>query len=248
VPETGELNFASVVHLARTAERGLFDFVLVDGHLTVLAALAAVTQRIGLVSTVDTAAAEPFTVARQLATLDHLCEGRAGWHVTWTDSRTDEFLAVADALWGSWAPDAVVADAEAGIYVDPARVRAVDHRGARYTVRGVATLPSGPQGRPVLLQNSDAGGGGALVASHRRGAATAKVLHAMTVVSGGDPRRMVDDIEQRVRSGACDGFVLRPQSGNDLDDFVADVVPRLRERGCFHGRYSGFTLREHLGL
>ena len=158
-----QIDFDSFVHLARTAERGLFDFLFLAEGLrlrehrgriydldvvgrpdtfTVLAALAAVTDRLGLTGTINTTFNEPFEVARQFATLDHLSDGRAGWNiVTSSDAftgenfrrggfldhadryrRAEEFLTVASEFWDSWAADAVVADVDAGVYVDPGRI------------------------------------------------------------------------------------------------------------------------------
>jgi FMN-dependent oxidoreductase (nitrilotriacetate monooxygenase family) len=202
-----QIEFGSFVHLAHTAERGLFDFFFLAEGLrlrehrgqiydldvvgrpdtfTVLAALAAVTQRIGLTGTINTTFNEPFEVARQFATLDHVSDGRAGWNiVTSSDAftganfrrggfldyadryrRAEEFVTLARAFWDSWAPDAVVADVEAGIYVDPSRINAVNHRGMQFDVRGVATLPAGPQGHPVLLQAGDSDEGRAFGARY----------------------------------------------------------------------------------
>ncbi len=144
-----QIEFESFVHLAHTAERGLFDFFFLAEGLrlrehrgriydldvvgrpdtfTVLAALAGVTDRIGLTGTINTTFNEPFEVARQFATLDHLSGGRAGWNmVTSSDaftganfrrggfldhadrySRAEEFLAVAREFWDSWEADAVL--------------------------------------------------------------------------------------------------------------------------------------------
>ena len=144
-PESGsQIEFDSFVHLARTAERGLFDFFFLAEGLrlrehrgrihdldvvgrpdtfTVLAALAGVTDRLGLAGTINTTFNEPFEVARQFATLDHLSDGRAGWNmVTSSDAftgenfrrggfldyadryrRAEEFITVARAFWDSWA-------------------------------------------------------------------------------------------------------------------------------------------------
>jgi FMN-dependent oxidoreductase (nitrilotriacetate monooxygenase family) len=207
-PDAGsQIEFDSFVHLARTAERGLFDFFFLAEGLrlrehrgriydldvvgrpdtfTVLAALAGVTERIGLTGTINTTFNEPFEVARQFATLDHLSDGRAGWNVvTSSDAftganfrrggflnhadryrRAEEFVTVARKFWDSWAPDAVVADVDNGIYVDPARIRTVEHSGPQFNVRGMATLPAGPQGRPVLLQAGDSDEGRAFGARH----------------------------------------------------------------------------------
>jgi FMN-dependent oxidoreductase (nitrilotriacetate monooxygenase family) len=207
-PEAGsQIEFESFVHLARTAERGLFDFLFLAEGLrlrehrgrihdldvvgrpdtfTVLAALAGVTDRLGLTGTINTTFNEPFEVARQFATLDHLSDGRAGWNiVTSSDAftganfrrggfldhadryqRAEEFLSVVREFWDSWATDAVVADVCAGHYVDPTRIRTVEHRGAQFDVRGLATLPAGPQGRPVLLQAGDSDEGRNFGARH----------------------------------------------------------------------------------
>ncbi len=200
-PSSGsQIDFDSFVHLARTAERGLFDFFFLAeglrlrehrGHIhdldvvgrpdtfTVLAALAGVTDRMGLIGTINTTFNEPFEVARQLATLDHLSGGRAGWNiVTSSDActganfrrggfldyaaryaRAEEFLTVARGFWDSWDADAVLADLDAGIYVDPDRIHSVVYAGSQFGVRGFATLPSGPQGHPILLQAGDSADG-----------------------------------------------------------------------------------------
>ncbi|MFI5506736.1 NtaA/DmoA family FMN-dependent monooxygenase [Mycobacterium sp. NPDC051804] len=213
-PESGsQIDFDSFVHLAQTAERGLFDFFFLAEGLrlrehrgrihdldvvgrpdtfTVLAALAAVTDRLGLTGTINTTFNEPFEVARQFATLDHLSGGRAGWNmVTSSDAftgenfrrggfldhsdrykRAEEFVTVAREFWDSWAADAVIADRENGIYADPSRIRVVEHRGPQFDVRGAATLPRAPQGHPVLLQAGDSADGRAFLAKYADAAFT----------------------------------------------------------------------------
>ena len=207
-PDSGsQVEFDSFVHLARTAERGMFDFFFLAEGLrlrehrgrihdldvvgrpdtfTVLAALAGVSEHLGLVGTINTTFNEPFEVARQFASLDHLSDGRAGWNmVTSSDAftgenfrrggfldhadryrRAEEFITVARTFWDSWAPGAVLADRDSGVYVDPAAIRQVEHHGAQFDVRGVATLPAGPQGQPVLLQAGDSADGRAFGAQH----------------------------------------------------------------------------------
>jgi FMN-dependent oxidoreductase (nitrilotriacetate monooxygenase family) len=125
-------------------------------------------------------------VARQFASLDHLSGGRAAWNVvTSSDAftgenfrrggflghadryrRAEEFLTVARKFWDSWAFDAVVADVDAGVYADPARIHTVEHRGPQFDVRGVASLPAGPQGHPVLIQAGDSTDGRDFGAKH----------------------------------------------------------------------------------
>jgi FMN-dependent oxidoreductase (nitrilotriacetate monooxygenase family) len=202
-----QIEFSSFEHLARTAERGLFDFFFLAEGLrlrehrgrihdldvvgrpdtfTVLAALAEVTDRLGLAGTINTTFNEPYEVARQFATLDQLSDGRAAWNmVTSSDAftgenfrrggfldhadryhRAEEFITVARQFWDSWAPDAIVGDVDGGIYVDPGRIHTVEHHGPQFDVRGVASLPAGPQGHPILLQAGDSGDGRDFGAQH----------------------------------------------------------------------------------
>ncbi|MGF3023841.1 LLM class flavin-dependent oxidoreductase [Methylobacterium aquaticum] len=146
--------------------------------LTLLAALAPLTRHIGLGATVSTTYSDPFTVARAFASLDHISGGRAAWNAVTTASpataanfgtvhpdharryeRAGEFLDVVAGLWDGWADDAVVADRESGLYIDPARLRALDHDGPFFTVKGPLNIGRSPQGRPVVLQagGSEAG-------------------------------------------------------------------------------------------
>jgi alkanesulfonate monooxygenase SsuD/methylene tetrahydromethanopterin reductase-like flavin-dependent oxidoreductase (luciferase family) len=267
----GQVDIESLAHLARTAERALFDFVLLadaSQPLPLLAALAAVTERLGLVGAVDTASQQPFEVARQFATLDHLSDGRAGWYATGTDyRRADEFLAVVDALWGSWEPGAVVADVDADVYAQPDRIRVIEHHGEFFDIRGAATLPAGPQGRPVLvhaaetLADVDFGARHAdiVVTPHHAAVGACATAHGRNpddvlvfgpvALGAGDTTA---DIERLVQSDTCDGLVLVPSPGprglDDVDGLFGEVVPLLQKSGLVRDQYDGFTLREHLGL
>lgn len=200
-PRSGsQIDFASFEHLARRAEAARFDFFfLAEGlrlrehkgqihdldvvgrpdTLPVLAALAAVTDRIGLAGTINTTFNEPWELARQFATLDLLSGGRAAWNlVTSSDAftgenfrrggflpyeqryeRAAELVEVARALWDSWDDDAVIAHAHSGQFVRPGSVRDVRHDGPHFQVRGEFTTPRGPQGHPVLFQAGDSADG-----------------------------------------------------------------------------------------
>ncbi|TDW26967.1 LLM class flavin-dependent oxidoreductase [Cryobacterium psychrophilum] len=190
--------------LAQNAERGLFDAVFfADGQsvgdvaagprwffepLTALAAMARVTNRIGLVSTVSATFYTPFHAARMLASLDHISNGRVGWNVVTSMfdaearnhgleampshedrySRAAEFIAVALRLWDSWADDALILD-RAGLFADPARVQPIDHAGEHFRVDGPLTVPRSPQGRPVLFQAGASEQGRDLAARYAEG-------------------------------------------------------------------------------
>jgi FMN-dependent oxidoreductase (nitrilotriacetate monooxygenase family) len=146
--------------------------------LTMLAALSTSTRHIGLGATVSTTYSDPFSVARVFASLDHISNGRAAWNaVTTANAATaanfgtthpdharryemaDEFLTVVKGLWDGWSDAAIVADRGSGLYIDPAKLRAIDHEGAFFKVKGPLNIGRSPQGHPVVLQagGSEAG-------------------------------------------------------------------------------------------
>jgi FMN-dependent oxidoreductase (nitrilotriacetate monooxygenase family) len=138
----------------------------------VLAAVAAVTSHVGLVATASTTYNEPYNLARRFASLDLVSRGRAGWNVVTTAdaaagrnygfagasdhveryARAREFTDLVHALWDSWEDDAFIGDKASGRFVDAAKVHAVNHRGAHYSVAGPLTVPRSLQGRPVTFQ------------------------------------------------------------------------------------------------
>lgn len=191
-PRTAPEHVHTLGHWARVAqvaEEGKLDAVFIADALNlstsigtdaterpdpiaVLSALAAVTSRIGLVGTGSTTYGEPFTVARQFATLDHLSGGRAGWNIVTTAiaaaagnfgtaelpehearyERCREFVEVVTRLWDGWQDDARVLDRDAGVYAALDRIHQADHHGKYFDVRGPLTIPRPPQGWPLLVQ------------------------------------------------------------------------------------------------
>jgi FMN-dependent oxidoreductase (nitrilotriacetate monooxygenase family) len=144
--------------------------------VTLLSALAAVTEHIGLIGSISTTFSEPFNVARQLASLDHISGGRAGWNLVtsaWGEEnfgrelpshderyeRGAEFAEVLLELFDSWDEDALVLDRSTGVYADPDKVRAIDHVGRHFAVRGPLNLARTPQGRPIIAQAGSSGTG-----------------------------------------------------------------------------------------
>jgi len=196
-PRSGsQIDFASFVHLARVAEDARFDFFFLAEGLrlreqhgriyeldvvgrpdtfTVLSAVAAVTDRLGLAGTINSTFNEPYEVARQFATLDHLSAGRAAWNVvtSWDaftgenfrrDSflpeelryeRAREFLATARELWDSWGDGDVLADQRTGMFVGREDVGSFEHDGPQFCVGGRFNVPRSPQGHPVIFQAGD---------------------------------------------------------------------------------------------
>lgn len=203
-----QIDFTAFEHFARNAERGRFDYIfLAEGlrlrehkgrihdldvvgrpsTLAVLTALAAVTRHIGFVGTLTATFNEPYEIARQLATFDHLSRGRAGWNVVTSPDdfhganfrrggfldherryeRADEFLTLAKQLWDSWDADAIAADKQTGSFLASGRRHgAFEHHGAEFDAQGVFNVPRSPQGRPVLVQAGDSEGGRELAAKH----------------------------------------------------------------------------------
>jgi FMN-dependent oxidoreductase (nitrilotriacetate monooxygenase family) len=186
---------------ARIAEAAKFDAVFLADALvgpssgglvasgvmepiTLLSALAAVTQNIGLIGTASTTYSHPYTLARQFATLDHLSRGRAGWNIvtSWAPNAglnyghlsepdharryqmAHDFLHAVDALWRSWPADALYDDRQTGVFADASRIRPIEHEGPFHRTRGPLNVPASPQGRPVYVQAGQSEDGRAFAA------------------------------------------------------------------------------------
>ena len=153
-----------------------------------LAAIAAVTKRIGLIATASTTYTEPYNLARLFASLDHLSGGRAGWNIVTTSApqaaqnfglpehpphheryeRAREYLDVISRLWDSWEDDALVNDPVSGIFADTSKIHALDHVGKHFRVRGPLNISRAPQGRPVYVQAGSSDDGRAFAARLRK--------------------------------------------------------------------------------
>jgi FMN-dependent oxidoreductase (nitrilotriacetate monooxygenase family) len=195
----GGLSARHYIESARLAERGKFDFVFIadvaairnfdDPRIArdrehgilkleptlVLAAVAATTERVGLIPSVSTTYNEPYAFARRMASLDHISRGRAGWNMvtSWSldearnfnldasldsltrHARAVEFVEVAKGLWDSWDDDAFVRDKTSGIYFDRDRFHFLDHKGDLFEVRGPLDTARPPQGcLPIITAGS----------------------------------------------------------------------------------------------
>lgn len=207
-------NFARISRLAQTLERGKFDAFFMADHLavlnmpmnalkrsatvtsfepmTLLPALAMVTEHLGLIATGSTTFDAPYHVARRFASLDHISGGRAAWNIVTTSNpdaalnfgleehvehderyrRAREFYDVVTGLWDSWAEDAFIRNTETGEYFDPSRLHILNHRGDHYSVRGPLNIARPIQGWPVIVQ------AGASEAGRQFAAEVAEVIFA----------------------------------------------------------------------
>ena len=203
---TSDMDFAEYVHLAQLAEHYRYDTIFFQDTAAVngsralargdhsrtrlsrivkleptalLAALAMVTERIGLVATITTTYNEPYNVARRIASIDHISGGRAGWNLVTSQiedeagnfgfeehmdharryGRAAEFHDVVTGLWDSWEDGALLRDKTSGLYMDRDLVHHLDHDGPHFRVRGPLNVTRSPQGWPVVAQagSSEAG-------------------------------------------------------------------------------------------
>ena len=228
-------NFAHYAELARIAEAAKFDLIfMADGvgtrgsdiealsrtairyvaqfePLTLLSALAAITNRIGFVATASTTYNEPYHVARKFASLDHISGGRAGWnlvtsatedealnfnrdhHLAHADryERAEEFADVVRGLWDTFEVDAFLRDKKSGRYYDPSKQHLLNHRGKHFKVRGPLNVARAPQGHPVIVQAGSSEPGKELAAR------TAEVIFTAHQ-SAEDARAFYSDVKGRL--------------------------------------------------
>jgi FMN-dependent oxidoreductase (nitrilotriacetate monooxygenase family) len=245
--------------MARCLERACFDYILLEDSSyvgesykastalylqhgiavprqdpsVVAALMTTVTSRIGIVPTFGTFAYPPYLLARLVATLDQVSQGRIGWNVVTGSSdfaamnfgmermpehdlrydMADEYMQVVQALWNSWEPGAIVADRQSGTLVDPAKVHAVNHEGRFYKTRGPLNSGPCPQGQPVIAQAGGSVRGRRFAAQH----ADTIVAHTKGVSA---MKAYRDDVRRHM--GAC---------GRNPDDckvlfMVAPIIAR----------------------
>ncbi|AUM70541.1 NtaA/DmoA family FMN-dependent monooxygenase [Pseudomonas fluorescens] len=206
-PEQEIFGLPFYVKLVQQAEAAKFDAVFIADHvavwdaatsglkhyanarlepLTLISALSAVTQSIGLMATASTSYNEPYNLARYFASLDHLSNGRVAWNIvtSWLEeeaanysamgmakhsdryARATEFITVTKRLWDSWEDDALLFDKATGAFAAPEKIHTLNHVGEEFSVRGPLNVPRSPQGYPVLAQAGSSEAGKNLAAAH----------------------------------------------------------------------------------
>jgi len=255
---------------AQVAERGKLDYLFVADSvsinarssphylnrfepLTILSALAAVTDHIGLVGTATVTYTEAFNLARQFASLDHLSGGRAGWNVvtSWLAGSADnygrdrhlehaeryalaeEYLDVVQGLWDSWEDEALVRDKATGQFLDPERLHALNHKGAFLSVKGPLNISRGPQGQPVIFQAGSSEDGRSFAARH----AEAIFTHQEDLA---EAQAFYADIKSRAR-----GFGRDPDKLAIVPGARPIVASTVEEAERLHGELAGLVTLEN---
>jgi len=265
-PDAGShIEFKSFVEFAQAAERGKFDFLFLAEGLrlreqngliydldvvgrpdtfAVLAALGAVTAHLGLTGTINSTFNEPYEVARQFASLDHLTGGRAGWNVvtSWDEftgenfrrggflpqsqrySRAKQFLDTAIELWDSWRGDEIIADKGTGDFLRTPDVGEFSHTDDQFDINGQFSVPRSPQGRPVIFQAGDSDEG--------REFAAAKADAIFSRHSAYDEgREFYRDVKSRLAKygRSADQLLILPAATFVLGDTDAEAAEIARE-------------------
>src|SRR6185369_6316273 len=194
--------------------------------VTLWAALSQVTNNVGFVATASTTYEDPYLLARKFASLDHISKGRAAWNVVTTGAdvsknfsipghpahanryvRAEEFVDLVLDLWDSYEDDALVIDKQSGIFLDPSKVHAINHRGQVFTVAGPLNVARTPQGRPVVVQ------AGASEPGRQLAARTAEVIFTANQTLA-DGQAFYADLKRRL-----------PKYGRQTDELV--IMPGI---------------------
>jgi FMN-dependent oxidoreductase (nitrilotriacetate monooxygenase family) len=278
-------NFAHLKRFAQKLEHGRFDAFFMADHLalmnmptealkrsatvtsfdplTLLPALAAVTEHIGLIATASTTYNEPYHVARKFASLDHISGGRAGWNLVTSANpqeafnfgldehvehgeryrRAREFYDVVTGLWDSWADDAFIRDVDSGVYFDPARLHVLDHKGEHLKVRGPLNIARPVQGWPVIVQ------AGASEAGRQIAAETAEAVFS-GVGNLPEAQKLYADIKARAAKAGRrpEHIKILPGAFVVVGDTVAEARQKKRHLDSLvHAESAIATLSVRLG-
>jgi FMN-dependent oxidoreductase (nitrilotriacetate monooxygenase family) len=273
LPESNSFAGTDVRHfqrLAQTAERGKLDSIffadspVLHGNVAqrpygsleptvLLAAIAAVTERIGLIATASTTYNEPYNLARRFASVDHISGGRTGWNVVTTAGdaaarnfslagqpthseryeRAAEFLDVTGKLWDSWEDEAVIADKAAGVWADSDRVHPVNHEGRHFQVEGALDVPRSVQGRPVIVQAGSSDDGKDFAARYAEAVFTAHQTLS-------DAQDFYSDLKQRTTAAGRDADSIKILPG-----IVPVIAPTEAEAQRLEQELDELILPEH---
>ena len=265
-----------LVELALLAERADLDFVSLDDGfdpapdrpdaLLAMARIAPATTSIGLVATITTTHTEPFHVSKNVATLDFVSLGRAGWRVAVSTTEeaairfgrkhaasldelyaeADDAIEVVQRLWDSWEDGAVIRERSTGRYIDREKVHYIDFEGPYFNVRGPSITPRSPQGQPLVFVDARDEASRALATTRAdvvlvdepSAFPSAAAVLVKRSVERGDAGALARDLA----ATAADGFLIEPDSPATFTWFVSEVAPLVDHHN------PGVTLRDRFGL
>ena len=234
--------------------------------VTLWSALSVVTKNIGFVATASTTYEDPYLLARRFASLDYISGGRAAWNVVTTGAdvsahfslrahpdhadryeRAEEFVEIVKGLWDSYEDDAFVRDKESGVFVDPAKVHELGHKGKYYQVRGPLNVARPPQGHPVIIQAGASQPGRELAARTAEGIFTANQTLQ-------DAQEFYADIRSRLGKygRSQDELLVLPgifpviggteAEANQKYEFLQSLIHPAVAWNILKGQYQGFDL------
>ncbi|MBJ6360554.1 LLM class flavin-dependent oxidoreductase [Paenibacillus sp. GCM10012307] len=242
--EAGKFDLAFIADGLHINEKSIPHFLNRFEPLTILSALAAVTSRIGLVGTLSTSYSEPFTVARQFASLDAISDGRAGWNVVTSPLEASarnfnkgshpthgdrykiatEHLEVVRGLWDSWEDDAFVRDKENDRFFDSSKMHPLNHKGNYFSVEGPLNVARSRQGQPVIFQAGASESGKELAV-----ASADAIFTSHTILE--DAKAFYKEIKERaVEQGRSeDDIVIMPGIGPIIGDTEEEAEQLYQE-------------------
>lgn len=255
--QTSALTFRDVAGFVRQAEAAGLDMIILEDSApdapasispfeatTLLAALATVTSRIGLVAAASTVAHQPYNLARRFASLDIISHGRAGWHATMAQAsreaanfsrpdgfsnddfrrRTEEYIGIVRGLWQGWDADALLFDKGGGRFHDPDKMHLLDHKGEFFSVRGPLNVARSPQDQAVLVLS------GLSEADMDIAARTADVI--LLDESAEDAKARHDDLKRRVAVCGREPGSVKVLLNVDVDTDVDRLDTSFRSQDC----------------
>lgn len=258
------LAFSELASFAKQAEVVGLDVIILDDTVpdsggsespfeatTLLAALATVTSRIGLVAAASTVAHQPYNLARRFASLDIISHGRAGWHATMAQApreaanfsrpegfsaddfrrRVEEYIGIVQGLWQGWDADALLFDKVGGHFHDPSKMHLLDHKGEFFSVRGPLNVARSPQDTPVLVMSR---------VSERVFDLAARSADVVLLDEAEDAKTRHDDLKRRV--AACGRKPDAVKVLVNVSGARSDIDPGRLEELCRSKSCDGFNM------
>ncbi|MGK7376293.1 LLM class flavin-dependent oxidoreductase [Planococcus sp. 1R117A] len=285
--ENGAMNLSYLKGIAQKAEEGKLDMIFLADSLsvnenshpnvisrfepfTLLAVLAEETEKIGLAATGSTTYSEPFHLARQFSSLDHLSNGRAGWNVVTSSiaaaalnfskqdhmdhalryERAEEFVEVVKELWDSWEDETLIRDKETGQFIDPQKLHKINHKGRFFEVKGPLNIERSPQGHPVIIQAGSSNDGRNLAARTSEVIFTAQDNLEDAKLFYADVKRRVrefgrDENQALIMPGIFPVLGETEEEAQQLYDELQELIPKEVGLSVLSSYLGGINLNDY---